>query len=738
VLDTLPTSPSNPDGPTENCYLPGNTCVQIPEGGTLYVNLNGQAGIPMGGVGALAMTLTVLPPVGSGDGYATVYPVDTPQPDTRSISFKSGERTSNNLITKIGTNAWAGWIAIYSSQETDVLLDVEGWYALSFGGYGSSFTPVTPATLVDTRPAPEAAGKCPDNVGQCTTLPANGTPLEVQVTNQASVPNDTHVTAVAVQITTWQPGSNGRLIAFAATDPTPSTRTVSMVAGKTQTSAAEVKVGTNGRIKLVSNVAVNVTVDVVGYYMSADFNAGGSVYVPVNPARLVDTTAAPPNTVGQCPDAAHSCYHALAADGSEKDINVAGQLGVPANYSAVVVNITTLHQTTAAQGGLYVHATGGQRPDDRSVTIDNTRDITQQVTVAAGTGGRIHVYTEKAVDVYVDVVGYFVPDLSTVTYAYNGNGLRKSKTVNGVQTTFTWSQAEPLPMLATETTGASTTRYIYGPGGLPVEQITTTSGGSTIYYLHHDQLGSTRLVTRADGTTAAIYSFDPYGKPTFNNPTITPFGFAGQYTDAETGFQYLRARFYDPAIAQFLTRDPLEVFTRDAYSYAGNSPVNATDPTGLCPWCIVATAFVWGAGLEMGSQMLANMANGCGGADLDYGNVIEAGLTSAAFAGAGELLALALAGGEAAEVGPTTLHGVGRIAGTSATRGGVLSSAEVIQVRAAGQLFIQADGASVRVLQTSGGFNVVIDSGGRLVTTFRHLSQHSLDRLAKGHGWVTT
>ncbi len=40
-------------------------------------------------------------------------------------------------------------------------------------------------------------------------------------------------------------------------------------------------------------------------------------------------------------------------------------------------------------------------------------------------------------------------------------------------------------------------------------------------------------------------------------------------------------RFYDPATGQFLTRDPAVASTRSAYGYAGNSPVNATDPSGL-------------------------------------------------------------------------------------------------------------------------------------------------------------
>ena len=65
----------------------------------------------------------------------------------------------------------------------------------------------------------------------------------------------------------------------------------------------------------------------------------------------------------------------------------------------------------------------------------------------------------------------------------------------------------------------------------------------------------------------------------------------GPVVDAETGFQYLRARYYDPATGQFLTRDPIEAQSREAYGYVGGNPLNATDPSGLfrvpgTGWCV--------------------------------------------------------------------------------------------------------------------------------------------------------
>jgi uncharacterized protein RhaS with RHS repeats len=47
------------------------------------------------------------------------------------------------------------------------------------------------------------------------------------------------------------------------------------------------------------------------------------------------------------------------------------------------------------------------------------------------------------------------------------------------------------------------------------------------------------------------------------------------------GGQYLRARYYDPATGQFISRDPAAIETRQAYGYTNGNPVNAVDPTGL-------------------------------------------------------------------------------------------------------------------------------------------------------------
>jgi RHS repeat-associated protein len=165
--------------------------------------------------------------------------------------------------------------------------------------------------------------------------------------------------------------------------------------------------------------------------------------------------------------------------------------------------------------------------------------------------------------------------LAQATYAYDGAGLRASKTVSGTTEAFTWDLAEGTPLLLQD----GGTSYVTGPAGLPLEQV---SSSGTVRYYHQDQLGSTRALTDAGGHVVATYAYDPYGNLTATTGTVSnPFLFAGQFLDSESGLYYMRARYYDPAVGQFLTRDPLEPVTQLPYGYAADSPTNFTDPTGL-------------------------------------------------------------------------------------------------------------------------------------------------------------
>jgi RHS repeat-associated protein len=230
---------------------------------------------------------------------------------------------------------------------------------------------------------------------------------------------------------------------------------------------------------------------------------------------------------------------------------------------------------------------------------------------------------------------------TSATYAYNGDGLRVSKTVAGVTTKFGYDTGEGLPLVLTD----GTANYVYGPAGEPIEQITDT----TPVYLHTDQAGSVRLLTANDGSTAGTAQYTAYGARTTTGTTTSPLGFAGQYTDAESGLLDLRARYYDPATAAFLTVDPALSGTRSAYGYASGNPVTGGDPTGLCGlWCKIAVGTVVGAVVGLGVVVCA-VAEPCGaiaaGALVGGGSLAAGGLT---LAGASEIVVTGAAAGAGA------------------------------------------------------------------------------------------
>jgi hypothetical protein len=94
---------------------------------------------------------------------------------------------------------------------------------------------------------------------------------------------------------------------------------------------------------------------------------------------------------------------------------------------------------------------------------------------------------------------------------------------------FTRNLAESLPLLLTD----GTTSWVYGPVSVPLKRI---DPNDTVLFFHQE-LGSTRLLTNADRLVVGAAAYDACGQPTGTGiGLVTPFGFAGEYMDVETGF----------------------------------------------------------------------------------------------------------------------------------------------------------------------------------------------------------
>jgi RHS repeat-associated protein len=126
--------------------------------------------------------------------------------------------------------------------------------------------------------------------------------------------------------------------------------------------------------------------------------------------------------------------------------------------------------------------------------------------------------------------------------------------------------------------------------------------GSQTRTLLADGLGSVRVEMVGDAIDSAT-TYEPYGKLLARSGASgTVYGYTGEQHDAATGLVYLRARYYNPNLKVFMSRDPFPGFafvpqTQHPYTYVGNNPANLTDPSGEIAPILVAM----GIGAAVGS-----------------------------------------------------------------------------------------------------------------------------------------
>ncbi len=70
-----------------------------------------------------------------------------------------------------------------------------------------------------------------------------------------------------------------------------------------------------------------------------------------------------------------------------------------------------------------------------------------------------------------------------------------------------------------------------------------------------DALGSVRQLAEHNGSVTLAKGYQPYGEvlESAGNET-TSYGFTNEWTD-NTGLVYLRARYYEPGVGRFMTKD---------------------------------------------------------------------------------------------------------------------------------------------------------------------------------------
>jgi hypothetical protein len=311
----------------------------------------------------------------SADGTEIYY-------DSWAINPSNGDETTYGSIYATDTTGrWRTVVVPTTGQAGDIEPQFVGDSPTSSAA--STFTPVTPVRLVDTRAAGQHA------------LGAGGI-LDLQVAGGSS-PVPASATAVVVNVTGVGATANTYLQVYptpAAGGAYPLVSNLNLARGQTAAAAVTVTVGASGNIRIRNAAgATNVIVDLSGYFTAG---TSGDRYTPLpSPLRIVSQLT-------------------LSPTAETHNVQVTGLHGVPNGATAVVANLTGYGPTAGTY--LQVYPTGTS-PTVSSVNFVPRQTRANQVTVALSPSGAFTVANHTgSIGVDIDLEGYYAPGAAGLEY----------------------------------------------------------------------------------------------------------------------------------------------------------------------------------------------------------------------------------------------------------------------------------------------------------------------------------
>ena len=195
-------------------------------------------------------------------------------------------------------------------------------------------------------------------------------------------------------------------------------------------------------------------------------------------------------------------------------------------------------------------------------------------------------------------------DGSSISYAYNTDGKRISKTVGGTTYNYHYLGDQLVEMAW----GANRMHFTYDAVG----PLSVNFNGTEYFYLKNAQGDVTGLVD-STGTKVVAYTYGPWGEAWGASGTLAstlgafnPLRYRGYVYDTETGLYYLNSRYYNPTWGRFINADTTDVlgasldkanWDKNLFAYCDNNPIIRVDHGGQI-WMLIGAAvgaFVSGA-----------------------------------------------------------------------------------------------------------------------------------------------
>ena len=341
------------------------------------------SGIPAS-ASAVTGNVTVVNETNSWAVYLGPSPIAAPS--TSTINFSAGQITGNGLTVALSASGTLSATYISTAgNTTDLVFDVTGFFIPDASG--ATYHAISPSRLLDTRSGNGLAAK----------LKAN-TPATFTVAGRAGSGIPANAVAVTGNVTVVN-ASNSWAV-YLGPDPVaaPTTSTINFSAAEVKGNSLTVALGTGGNLSATYiSTAGNTTdlvFDVTGYYTA---DVSGAKYVPISPARLLDTRFG-------------NGLSAKLSANTPATFVVGGRGLIPANASAVTGNVTVVNETNS--WAVFLGPVPTASPGTSTINFNKGDVKGNGLTVALGTGGTLsatYISTSgNTTDLVLDVTGYFL------------------------------------------------------------------------------------------------------------------------------------------------------------------------------------------------------------------------------------------------------------------------------------------------------------------------------------------